>query len=213
MEESSETALTPKIYMVDTNVFRYQAYKIGDTSIDGEARKKKHQDDAKEFFEKTLEHANNRKALIMVSDETKQELIVQAYTLKAESKTYKKLLKKFSVEDTDIPKSLEFMIRDFSNYIRGKYTGTLVPIGKQTNYLQASDARILIHAYLNDAIIVTANIKDFFFYPLFFKPTEDDVLYDISSKQFQKLLPAARIQLLRDEKFIDLLNEMQKLKD
>lgn len=47
------------------------------------------------------------------------------------------------------------MLRDFSNYIRGKFGSELVEEGGKTDYLRTSDARILVHAYLNDAILVT----------------------------------------------------------
>ncbi|MGM8216808.1 hypothetical protein ACLIA0_14825 [Bacillaceae bacterium W0354] len=212
MKELVKTISTPKVYMVDTNVFRYYAYKIGDQTGEAEVIRKQYKEDAKSFFKKAIDETDNKKALIMVSEETKHELIVQSYTLQKESKTYKRLLNNFLVEETEVPKSLEFMLREFSNYIRGKYNGKLVSEGVKTDYLQASDARILAHAYLNDAILVTANTKDFFFYPLLFDQMEDDVLYNISSKQFQKLLPTAKNLLEMDDKFINLLSEMQKFK-
>jgi len=211
MEETTELAYTPKIYMVDTNVFRYRVYEIGNLSVKSEQDKQQHKLNARAFFDKATSEAANKEAIIMVSGETKQELTVQAHTLKTESKRYNKILKTCSIENTEVPQKLEFMLRDFSNYIRGNYSG-LVETGRKTDYLQTSDARILVHAYLNDAVLVTANIKDFFFYPLFFDPSEDDVLYDITSKQHMKLLPSARIQLTEDVNFKELVAEMQKLK-
>lgn len=104
------------------------------------------------------------------------------------------------------------MLRDFSNYIRGKFGSELVEEGGKTDYLRTSDARILVHAYLNDAILVTNNTKDFFFYSLFFEPTEDDVLYDIMTKKYVKILNSTKTQLLSDSKFIDLQKEMKNLK-
>lgn len=122
----------------------------------------------------------------MASVETQQELTVQAHTLKTkESRKYNKLLEQLHIETSDIPRELEYHLRDFSNYVRSKYSGILVPKGNDTEYLQASDARIFIHAFLNDAILVTGNIKDFFLYPLFYEENEDEVLYDISSRQYK----------------------------
>lgn len=212
MNDTMEKTFTPKIYMVDTNVFRYHAYKIGDTSNNEEVKRKKYRDEARTFFEMAFNEAQSKKALLMVSDETVHELSVQAYTLKNESKTYKRVLKHFSVENTEVPKSLEYMLRDFSNYIRGKFGSELVEEGRKTDYLRTSDARILVHAYLNDAILVTNNTKDFFFYSLFFEPTEDDVLYDIMTKKYVKILNSTKTQLLSDSKFIDLQKEMKNLK-
>lgn len=113
-------------------------------------------------MEKAFTETENKESFIMASGETIQELSVQSHTLKKESKRYNNLLKKVQVEDSEIPLELEYMLRDFSNYARSQYPGALVSKGRSTNYLQTPDARIFIHAYLNDAILVTANIKDFF---------------------------------------------------
>lgn len=209
-----ETILSspPATYMVDTNVFRYKAYNIGDLSAKDEQAKQQHQLNAKGFFEKAFVETENREAFIMASGETRQELSVQAHTLKKESKRYNKLLEKVQVEESEIPLELEYMLRDFSNYVRGKYPGALVSEGRSTNYLQTPDARIFIHAYLNDAILVTANIKDFFLYPLFFEKTEDDVLYDISSCQYEKILPTGREKIESDEFFQRLQEKMREFK-
>lgn len=176
--------------------------------------RQRHKLEAKVFWNKAIAEVSRKNALIIVSAETKQELKVQSHTLKGkENKKYYELLKETLIESTEVPLRLEYLLRDFSNYVRGKYAGLLVPEGRKTNYLQTADCRIFIHAYLNDAILVTANIKDFFLYPLFFNADEDNILYDISSQQYIKNLHTARKLLESDPKFITLQLKMLKLKN
>ena len=50
MVEVTQTVSVSKIYMVDTNVFRYQAYKTGDTNSNDERIRKKYKEAAKIFL-------------------------------------------------------------------------------------------------------------------------------------------------------------------
>lgn len=198
--------------MIDTNVFRYRAYFIGDLSSAKEKARQQHKLNAKSFWDRAIGEVANKETIIMASNETKQELKVHSHTLKKESKAYNNLLKQVLIETFELPQELEYMLRDFSNYVRGKHAGSLVPKPGKTNYLQTADTRIFIHAYLNDAVLVTANVKDFFLYSLFFDATEDNMLYDLSSGQYIKLLPTTRKLLESDAEFINLNAIMKKLK-
>ncbi|MFP3727748.1 DUF4411 family protein [Priestia filamentosa] len=219
MEEINKIKNALKIYMIDTNVFRYRAYEIGNLKSEDEQKRDQHKRNAKEFFDKIASEAHANESLILLSEETKQELKVQAHTLIKESKTYNKIMRKLTeknntlVERTEVPLDLEYELRNFSNYIRKEYSGRLVKKGRQTNYLQTADTRIFLHAYLNDAIIVTANIKDFFFYPLFYNEGEDEVLYDISSRHYIKMQAGAKELLREDEVYKKLLEKMKKFKN
>ncbi|MGL4820146.1 MAG: hypothetical protein ACRC5C_09215 [Bacilli bacterium] len=211
MQELAQTTPTPIVYLVDTNVFRYYAYRIGDTNSPAEALKLQYQVAAKAFFRKALAEARDKKAIVIVSAETRQELLVQAHTLKKESSIYMQLLNSFPVEEAEIPQHLEYMLRDFSNYIRGKYQHVFAQSGLKTNYLQTSDARILIHALINQAVIVTANTKDFFFYSLFFESPFQQVLLPISNDINSELDCVTRSQLQCENKFIAIREEINKL--
>jgi len=212
MEVRVKSLSPPTIYMVDTNIFRYRAYTIGNLKSDTEKSRQRHKLNTRVFWDKAITETAGKKALILTSEETKQELKVQSHTLQKESKTFNNMLKKTLIETTEVPLTLEYLLRDFSNYVRGKYPGSLVNKSQKTNYLQTADARIFIHAYLNDAILVTANIKDFFLYPLFYEMNEDKVLYDISSGQYINFLPTGRKLLELDPAFIKINEEMKNFK-
>ncbi|MBS2967566.1 DUF4411 family protein [Metabacillus sp. KIGAM252] len=160
-------------YMPDTNCFRYKSYimqKIveGEMESDEQIQRREYKEAANRFWNKIMEESNRKEAEILVSAEVVQELKVQSYTLdKKETKPILKLLEILDEETAAVPNEIEYQLREFSNYARRKFGGLIIPPGRKMDYLRASDARILIHAYLNDAILATANIKDFLLYTLF----------------------------------------------
>lgn len=142
-------------YLPDTNLFRY-------LDVQNEAYKTA----ARDFFAGIQADAAAGKAKIFLSAEVDCELEVQMHTLsEREGHTIQEKLRGLTRVNADLSKALEHDLRKFSNYIRStKFRDVFKIPGYKMEYLQASDARILVDAYINDAVIVTANIKDFVMY-------------------------------------------------
>jgi hypothetical protein len=214
MDLAEQSILT---YMPDTNCFRYKAYILQKIEEDKEEsddhkQRREYKEAANRFWDKIIEEARKEEAEILVSSEVVQELKVQSYTLdNKERKPITKLLSILEEESAPVPQEIEFQLREFSNYARKQFGGLIVPPGKKMDYLRASDARIFIHAYLNDAILATANIKDFLLYTLFFEH-EEDKLYDIINREYVKIPPDGRAKVFQDEMFQSLLTSMRGLK-
>ena len=195
--------------MPDTNCFRYGSYIIHNN----EEQRKQYKEAAIHFFQKIYKEAENKKAKIIVSSEVIQELKVQSYTLKdKENKVIKNLVSSFDVEETEVPQEIEYLLREFSDYVRDEYSLLLATYSIKSDYLRTSDSRIFIHAYLNDATIATTNIKDFYLYPLFLGNADINVLYDILSETYTHLPTEVCKVLQEDSKFQMLLQKMRGLK-
>lgn len=76
--------------------------------------------------------------------------------------------------------------------------------GYSMDYLRTSDARILIDVIRNDAILVTANIKDFITLLFFVNETENR-LYDVLNQQYVQL-PRNGLDAVRADSQFDSLN-------
>lgn len=123
-------------------------------------------------------------------------------------------------EDFDLSSSLEYELREFSSYAIQTYRDQIRPIQQTTTangkkdykleYLQASDARILVAAYLNDAVLVTRNIKDFIVYLLFCAP-EEKRLYDFVEKQFVTIPTEGLALVYQDEHFQAIQAKLEHL--
>lgn len=128
------------------------------------AEKTKQRDACLAFWNRVRKELSEGTAELIVSKEVEVELNVQCHTLlKTEKKKVRQYLEYATVDDTfDLSIKLERELRDFSNYSRSNKFRHFFNIGSyKWDYLRASDARILVDAYLNDAILVTANIKEF----------------------------------------------------
>ncbi|MDN4525129.1 DUF4411 family protein [Fictibacillus fluitans] len=205
------------IYMPDTNCFRYSSYIIkkiedGEVKNNEQALRSAYKQAANRFWNRIIEEAGNACSEILISYEVEQELKIQSYTLdKKENKHINRLLAIIEKEETEIPIKLEYQLRDFSNYARSKFGRLIVPQGRKMDYLRSSDARIFIHTYLNDGILVTGNVKDFLLYTLFFGH-EEEKLYDIITHEFVKIPESGREKVVEDERFQALLTNMRKFK-
>jgi len=205
-----------RLYMPDTNCFRYASSILQktDKENDEQSNRRLYKNAATSFWNKVILESERKEAKILVSSEVIQELKVQSYTLdKKENKSIMRLLSKLEeeLESTVIPQEVEFSLREFSNYSRKNFGNLLTPPGRKMEYLRTSDARIFIHAYLNDAIIATANIKDFLLYPLFFE-AEEDKLYDILSSSYVHVNQEGRMKIQQDKMYQQLLTSMRDLK-
>lgn len=202
-----------KTYFTDTNCYRYPSATTNSSSSPQMVATKKHKATSKKFWDSVVAESSLGKAVVMTCEEVTQELKVQSYTLKPkENKIINTLISKVIIESTEIPKDLEYLLREFSNYARSKYGSILTPPGYSMEYLKASDARIFISSYLNEAILVTSNIKDFLLYPLFFGEDED-VLYDILNETYIKLPYMGRKAIEQDAFFQNVLRKMKELEE
>ncbi|WP_230130079.1 hypothetical protein [Bacillus sp. CECT 9360] len=59
--------------------------------------------------------------------------------------------------------------------------------------------------------MVTANIKDFYLYPLLFS-SEEETLYDVLNETYVQIPTQAREMILQDADFQALLHELRALK-
>ncbi|MGY0691925.1 hypothetical protein ACW2QC_03930 [Virgibacillus sp. FSP13] len=211
-QEELKSQQITKLYMPDTNCFRYKAYVIHSTNSDSEKDRRRNKEAAIRFWNKIILESDAQKSKILVSSEVAHELKVQSYTLNnKENNNINKLISALDIETAEVPQDVEFLLREFSNYARKNYGSLLTPPGLKMDYLRASDARIFVHSYLNDGILTTANIKDFLLYPLFFGHTEQK-LYNILSSQFITTPLASREIVEQDIMFQNLLYKMRDLK-
>ena len=168
---------------------------------------------AQEFFTMARREIMEGKSQILLSSEVKCELEVQMHTLKTrEQQTIRRLLAGLpQTMNANLPVDLEQELRIFSNYIRAtQFNGIFKIPDYKLDYLRTSDARILVDAYRNDAVLVTANIKDFIVYSLFCEPREQK-LYDFLNKRYVEVSPEARAAIATDPLFLSLQTKLEAL--
>ncbi len=169
--------------MPDTNMFR--------DFVNGNANQANLKQAAHDFWTSTSRLAAINQAEIKIPKEVEVELKVQMHTFTSEQhkNIITQILNQNVIVDFPLPIDLERELREFTNYLRDNNNFNQSVIRHPNyglNYLQASDARILVTAYKYDGILVTHNIKDFLIYDLLFESTEDK-LYDYVNKRFVKV--------------------------
>lgn len=200
------------VYFTDTNCFRYPSASTTSSSSPEMVAIKKHKAITRKFWNAAIKGISLGKSDIMTCSEVEQELKVQSYGLKPkENREINNFLSFVEVDSTEIPVYLEYLLRDFSAYVRSKYRNLIVVKGESMEYLRVSDARIFVASYLNDAVLVTGNMKDFLLYPLFFEDG-DDVLYDILNQNYFHIPLLARTIIQQDAFYQKVLKEMKALK-
>ena len=215
MTTSFPSTDTVQVYMMDTNVIRYQ---VGRNSSLEERRLKQA---AIEFWGTVQEETLARRTEIMLPKEVVAELDIQMHSLTLQKQDKLRIIiESLLIDSFDLSLSLEYDLRKFSSYVIHHYREHLIPKQQTTmqhgkssykiEYLQTSDARILVSAYLNDAILVTRNIKDFIVYLLFCAP-EEKRLYDFVEKQFVTI-PAEGLDLIcQDSYFQEVRSKLEQL--
>lgn len=189
------------IYLPDTNLFRYL------DNNDMESYKKA----AQAFFSQAQKEQAEGKSITLLSEEVKCELEVQMHTLKPREKRISQGMLEQSTVSANLSVQLEHDLRKFSNYIRSpKFNSVFNIPDYKMDYLRTSDARILVDAYVNDAVLVTANIKDFITYSLFCEPGEQK-LYDVLKQQYVEVSPEARTAIAADPFFLSIQNQLENL--
>lgn len=190
------------VYLPDTNLFRYRE------NNDIESYKQA----AQAFFSQAQKEIAEEKSIILLSKEVKCELEVQMYTLKDRGqRIIQSMLGQTTSVSANLPVQLEHDLRRFSNYIRSpQFNGVFQIPHYKMDYLRTSDARILVDAYLNDAVLVTANIKDFITYSLFCEPGEQK-LYDFLNRLYVEVSPAARAAITADPFFLSIQSQLEAL--
>lgn len=136
-------------FLPDTNAFRY---------LNGEESLKRA---ASAFFTGLEPKVQDGTAKVLLSAEVACELKVQTHPLTARDATsIDTALSGLRQIDSNFSKALEHKLRNFSNYIRSaRFGGAFMVASYSLNHLKASDARIMVDAYLSDATLVTYNIK------------------------------------------------------
>ncbi|MFB9276332.1 hypothetical protein [Cohnella cellulosilytica] len=191
-------------YLLDSNLYRYmhndnnQAYQAA----------------AKEFFTTLRQEIadSDGQSFILLSAEVKCELEVQMQTLKdRDQRIISGMLEGYTPVSTTFPADLEHDLRKFSNYIRStKFNGIFKDPNYRLDYLRVSDTRILVDSYVNDAVLVTANIKDFITYSVFCEPGEKK-LYDFLNKRYIEVSPEARAMLTEDPSYLSIRAKLEAL--
>ncbi|MBP1994673.1 DUF4411 family protein [Paenibacillus eucommiae] len=197
----------PIVYMPDTNMFR--------DFVNSNANQAKLKQAAHDFWTSTSTLAALNQAEIKIPKEVEAELKVQMHTFTStqHKNILTQILNQNVVVDFPLPIDLERELREFTNYLRDNNNFNQTVIRHPDyglNYLQASDARILVTAYKYDGILVTHNIKDFLIYDLLFEPTEDK-LYDYVNKRFVKVPSAGRTLIEQDAWFQKLKQDLINL--
>lgn len=108
------------------------------------------------------------------------------------------------VKPARLTPELEHLIRKMQAYIRAHYRSELG--SDKAEYGNVSDARILYTAYIEDSILVTANVKDFLLYPLLY-PSDENVLYNLIENEYVKIPDEGYNKIHADDAFRNLLNE------
>lgn len=192
--------ITDKQYMLDTNVFRYKT----DNSS-------QYLRQAKLFWKMILKELRDGEAEIYTSAEVIRELEVQAYTMFEKQKKKLEVLKNhLTVVSDDTSIEAEHLIRKMSAYIRSKYKDDLNVIGRGVEYPAVSDSRILLSAWQNECILVTANIKEFMLYPLLFDDYECK-LYDLITGSYIEIAGIVHEMINEDAVFMTMKYELKEL--
>lgn len=190
-----------KRYVLDTNVFVYLINPSSEGTLRGEARY---------FWKKVKEEIEVENAVLAVPDEVRRELEIQSYTLTehVRSKTNSLLGLCQEISSVNMSIEIEHKIRQLTAFVRARYKKE---IGRdKMEYGGVSDARILYTAYVEESILVTANIKDFLLFPLLCSPYEER-LYDITKNEFVTIQPDSYSKVHSDPDFRELLQEFYAL--
>ena len=187
-------------YILDTNIFRY----LTSSNVDAELNIA-----TKLFWHKTKSEIENGEAVLLVPKEVIRELDVQSYKLKP--KENEKIMKLLSlcrvVSPTVSDEDIEHQIRMLSSHVRSNFKHD---IGRPMEYGGVSDSRILYTSYCEDAVLVTANTKDFLLYALL-NPQNEECLYDIKGERYVEIPKAAYEKIHADPHFQELLQEFYRL--
>ncbi|RTE11777.1 DUF4411 family protein [Paenibacillus whitsoniae] len=197
----------PIVFMPDTNMFR--------DFVNGNANQADLKRAAHDFWRSTAALAALNQAEIKIPKEVETELRVQMHTFTStqHKNILTKILNQNVIVDFPLPVDLERELREFTNYLRdpNHFNQTIIRHPHYgLNYLQASDARILVTAYKYDGILVTHNIKDFLIYDVLFEPAEEK-LYDYVNKRYVKIPPAGRALIEQDRWFQKLKQDLINL--
>ncbi|MDN4619119.1 DUF4411 family protein [Paenibacillus sp. PsM32] len=205
----SNQPLLSTTYILDTNLFRYYTHKSNDINV------KKNRKAAIDFWNKIIEESTNQEADVLIPLEVKNELLVQKNNFSdVVNQKIDLLLNHFDIDDYVLPPDIELQLRVLSSYVVGNYRDVIQPAEMngsepyKVTYLQASDARILASAYMNDGILVTRNIKDFVIY-LFLCPAGAKCLYDFVEKQYITIPQEGMDKVLQDTKFQEMKRNIE----
>lgn len=162
------------------------------------------------FWKKAKDEFQNGEAVLLVPKEVRRELEVQDFHLKAKEKRktakYLELCK--VVSPVHLSQDIEHQIRKITSYVRNnlkEYIGR-----DKMDYGGVSDARILYTSYVEDAILVTANVKDFLLYPLLF-PQHEECLYDLKENTYVTIPKEGYEKIHSDPYFKELLQDFFEL--
>lgn len=184
-----------KQYILDTNIFRHAVNPNSGDDLNKAAR---------QFWRMALEEFENGEAVLLVPDEVRRELRVQLFTLgEKEKRKIKSMLQHCQVvTPVRVSIEIEHILRSISAYVRANFKEE---IGRdKMEYGGVSDARILYTAYVEDAILVTANVKDFLLYPLLFEQNEER-LYAIKEKDYVSIQEEGYKIIHEDPTFKEML--------
>lgn len=190
-----------KSYTLDTNVFRYAVNPTGGDDL---------RRVAKLFWKNALLEFKNGQAVLLVPREVIRELEVQSFNLSdKENRKIAGLLELCQeVSPSRLSPEIEHKIRQVTSYVRSNFKEN---IGRdKMEYGGVSDARILYTAYIEDAILVTANVKDFLLYPLLF-PQHEERLYDIKKNNYVTIPEQGYTKIHSDVYFKKLLQDFFEL--
>ncbi|WP_157964184.1 DUF4411 family protein [Exiguobacterium sp. TNDT2] len=192
-------------YIVDTNIFR-------DASAPGndEATKTRRKQ-AKEFFRKMVD---DEKAILLIPDEVKLELMVQmvAKGLRtSEMRKIARLINQCTQSSSKLSSEMEQHLRLMSAFISKHYREKFEQeTGVKAEYLRTSDARILYNAFFEEGIIATRNVKDFLLY-LVLNDFDEEVLYNIGNSNFVRISAELHETIHQDTRFSNLLSNFIRL--
>ncbi|OXB93088.1 MULTISPECIES: DUF4411 family protein [Bacillaceae] len=191
-----------KVYMLDTNVFRYKS---------NPRAHKSYKKATKRFWRNVLQEFRNGESVLYIPKEVIRELEVQSYTLsEKENQRIAQLLELIeeTVPDLATPE-IEHQIRKITAYVRSEYKSD-INAARDMEYGSVSDARILLAAWQYDCIFVTANIKDFMLYPLLF-PQNESRLFDLLSENYVIIDPTVYENIHRDPVFAGMLQDLHNM--
>ena len=187
-------------YIIDTNVFRDATAPGNDAGV------KMRRQQANDFFQKL---ATDEKAILLIPDEVKLELMVQmvAKGLRAsEKRKIARLINQCTLSSNVLSSEMEKHLRIMSAYISSHYRHEFEQeIGLKAQYLRTSDARILHDAFSEDGVIATRNVKDFLLY-LVLNDYDEEVLYNIGDSNFVRISAELHETIHRDTRFSNLFS-------
>lgn len=191
-----------KYYTLDTNVFRYPS-------------NPSFKNLAKRFWENAIIEVINGESVLGVPQEVIRELEIQAFTLKKKENDHINKLIKLCESNSDsefLTIYVEHQLRKMSAYVRSRFNFNIKSdTGKNMNYGNISDARILYEAYELDSILVTSNTKDFLLYPLLFEQDDYDRIYDLLANEYINVTKGTYRKIHDDKGFQVMLNELKEI--